>query len=202
MALSDLFANAFSGDNAFPATLSLIGTGIQAGGQALYGRDAATTGANQNAVAQWQAAQLRRNAGQDVAASQRDAYQIGLEGQYITSRAIANAAGSGGAATDPSVVGVISRIAGQSAYQQASALYGGTARAQALELQAEGAEQTGQLARARGKSTQTAANFGALATTMRGGASLYEKYGLPAKKSAGLGAPSDQSAMGDSGWGW
>ena len=62
---------------------------------------------------------------QQVAAAQRKAQDQALQTKYAESRLQALAAGSGGGATDPTIINLGSNIAGQGEYNALSALYSG-----------------------------------------------------------------------------
>ena len=156
------------------ALLSAL-TQLQAGSQA---RDALN----------YQAQQLRANAGQAQASAQRQAYDIGRQGEILASNALARAAASGGGASDPSIVNLIARNAGESAYRQAVALYGGNDEARMMRMQAQGKEFEGQQAMRNGVENAIATGYGARATLMKGmarDASLFQRFGGGGPKTEG-----------------
>jgi hypothetical protein len=135
------------------------------------------TAASAVALGEYQAAQLQQNAGQTMAASQRQAYDIQRQADYLTSRAIAAAAGSGGGANDPTVLNLIARNAGEMAYRKSLALYGGQERARQMGMEAQSKLYEGATVGARYRS---AANISALKTgvTLLGDAqSLNSRFG-------------------------
>lgn len=138
------------------------GFGWQAGSQ-IAGGIAARRGAD------FEAQQDTVNAGQQVAASQRAAESQDLNGRLLASRAQAVAAASGGGATDPTVTGIIQRIAGQTAYRSALALYQGNDAARALLTRADAV-------RFGGREAQAAGIVNALGTTLKGAYTMYDKY--------------------------
>lgn len=131
---------------------------------------------------------LNVQAGQVVAEAQRDVLDVRRVTQLAESRAIALAAASGGGATAPTVLNIISRISAEGAYNAARALYAGEERARQLKMQAivreyegelalEAGEDTALLAEYRGKAGSAARRFSgqAQATMARfGGASQAE----------------------------
>ncbi len=71
---------------------------------------------------------------------------------------------------------LLARNAGHAAYQKATALYEGQAKARLMNLQASADEYSGQLEMEDAKRTRQAANFAATGTLMKTGASLYSIY--------------------------
>jgi hypothetical protein len=182
MSLEDILNNmANSGDAsgtgiASPA-MSVGGTLLSAVGQQIGGMSHLASGQASVQAAQFQAQQLRQNAGQAVAASQQSAADIQRNTDYITSRALAVAGASGGGASDPTVINLIARTAGESAYRQSLALYQGTDKARQMDLQANATELGGEMALTSAKSVNNASSIGAMSTLMKGGSSLYSRYG-------------------------
>lgn len=96
--------------------------------------------------AEFEAGQLEMKAQEEIAASQRDALDKRREGALASSRAQAVAAASGGGAgTDaPTIVKIMSGIAGQADYNAKTSLYGGRSRAQGLRQQAKATRDSAQ----------------------------------------------------------
>lgn len=174
-------SGASSGSGWIGPAMQVGGTLLSAFGQKQQGSDAATNGVQQQQLANFQAAQMRTNAGEAIASSQRSATDIQRQTDYVASRALAVAAASGGGASDPTVVNLIARAAGEGAYRRSVALYQGTDKARALDAQATATEYGGQLAAERGQETQSASDIGALSTLAKGGASLFSKYAAGTK---------------------
>jgi hypothetical protein len=103
-------------------------------------------------------------------ASQRAAEEERRQGLLAQSRATALAAASGGGADDPTVVKIISNIAGESEYRALTALYQGEDRARAYENDAS-------LRRAGGGEAMRAGQIAASGTLIQGGSSLLSRYG-------------------------
>lgn len=170
-------SGAGSGSGWVGPAMQVGGTLLSAFGQKQQGSDAAATGVQQLALAQFQAAQMRTNAGEAIASSQRAADDIQRQQEYVASRALAVAAASGGGASDPTVINLIARTAGEGAYRRAVALYQGEDKSRALKAQADATEYGGLLAAEAGGKTQSAYDIGAASTLMKSGASLFSKYG-------------------------
>jgi hypothetical protein len=184
-----------SWQQAIPAVLSVV----SAAGKSSAGNAAADVGQQQQAAAQYEAAQLREaaryeasqartNAGQVIAASQRTAAEQRRQGELVQSRAIALAAAGGGSTTDAGVINLIAGNAGEIAYRSAVALYEGEDKARSLreqatakEFSAEGAakakEYSGAMAAKAGEDRKKASMVGAFGDLIKGGASLFSTFG-------------------------
>ena len=163
-----------------PRALNQAGTVADASGSLIGGLSHLQFGMQAQQAAEYQAAQLRQNAGLQQASAQRQAFDIDRQSQYVASAALASAAASGGGASDPTVVNLISRNAGEFAYRKAVALYGGDERARLMNMQADAIEYEG--ANSRANSTLVAGSqlFQAGSTIMKGAArdaSLYQRFG-------------------------
>lgn len=168
--LDDLFSDPIMGNDAGAIT-NASGQIMSAFSHYSYGQEALAAG-------NFQAEQLRQNAGQAQAAAQRDAYNVDRQAQYVASTALAHAAASGGGASDPTVVNLIARNAGEMAYRKSVALYQGDEKARLMNLQATAKEFEGENI-AHNSSQVAAANiFGAGTSLLRGEArdqSLYSR---------------------------
>lgn len=163
-----------------PALLNKIGTGMSVFGNVFGAFGDINNGKVQKAEADYEAAQLRINAGQAQAAGQREAISADQQGKLVASRALALAAASGGGASDPTVVHLISGIAAEGAYRQALALYQGDEQARALNMKADATQYSGELAKQAGFRSGVGKFVGAGTNAIQGiarGQSLLEKYG-------------------------
>lgn len=173
-----------SGDN-----LQNIGQGMQVFGQLFGAASDADQGRQSLRAAEYQAAQLRVNAGQAKAVAQREALNAEEQAKLVASRALAVAAASGGGATDPTVIRIISGIEEEGAYRKALALYEGEAMARELRMKASTVEYQGKLEKgAAGRSA-----FGGLLGGIAQGVSLFSKFGG--------GSPGSDTGPGSSSWG-
>lgn len=171
------FWDGFSKD---PVKLNNAATAIDAGGQIAGGLSHILYGLQAQQAAEFQAAQLRQNAGQAMASAQRRAFDVDRQSKYVASAALASAAASGGGASDPTVVNLIARNAGEFAYRKAVALYQGEDKARALNLQADAKEFEGANVRANSNMVGVMQGFGAASTLMKGQArqaSLLQRFG-------------------------
>jgi predicted methyltransferase len=195
-------SGASSGSGWVGPAMQVGGTLLSAYGQKQSGSDAAATGLQQQQLANYQAAQLRVNAGEAIASSQRSAQDIQRQTDYVASRALAVAAASGGGASDPTVVDLIARAAGEGAYRRSVALYQGEDKARALNAQASATEYGGQLAAEAGGKTQAASDIGAASTLAKGGASLFSKYGAGTQPGFTPQSPTDAMTADNMSAGW
>lgn len=160
-----------------PAIATGLGAGLEYGGNQSAAA-AARVAAQRHAVAQqFQAEQLRVNAGQQVAAAQHDAAEQGRQATLLASRAQALAAASGGGALDPGVVKIISNIAGEGQHRAAVALYQGEERARAMRMSASAADYNASLAISDGELKADAFERAGTAALFKGAGSLFSKYG-------------------------
>lgn len=168
-----------------PPMMQTASTVFTAMGQSSQGDAAMEAGRRKMMSAQSQAAQLDRNATQQVAASQRGAEDDQRQTQLAMSRALAVAAASGGGASDPTIVNTIARLAGEGAYRSMSTLYQGQEQARAMRDQAAMSRYSGDVAMADAKTAKDASTFSAMATlaptVLKGASSMYKKYGAASK---------------------
>lgn len=155
---------------AIPAAISIVGHISSANA-------AASAGAAQQQAAEYQAAQLRINAGQAVASSQRAAEEQRRQGELVQSRAIALAASGGGGISDPGIANLLARNAGETAYASSVALYEGEDKARTMLEQAKAATYSGASAAKSGLDRQKAGMIGAFGDLVKGGGSLYTAFG-------------------------
>lgn len=125
-------------------------------------------GEAEQGAAEYRAAQLDQQAGQQTAAAQRAAAEDRRRSRYAQSRAIALAAAHGGAG-DPTVVDLISDIEGEGTYRAMTDLYQGEAAARQLRAGATAS-------RYQGDVTKRAYDAAAGGSLFRGGTSLFAKY--------------------------
>lgn len=173
---------------------SWVSPATTVGGTALGASSQIGAGIAARRAANYQAQQDDVNAGQQQAASQRTAYDVNRRATLLQSRVQAVAGASGAGASDPSVLDIVSRIAGEGAYRSQLALYQGDDAARALRMR-------GDAARFQGRQAQTAGFVNAFGTVLKGASTLFDKYG---RKTAPFG-PDDVGGVAPytdpSGWG-
>lgn len=163
-----------------PRQLNAVGTALQAGGDFMGAYSHIQYGQQAAQASNFQAEQLRQQAGQAQAASQRDAYSVQREADYTASHALAVAAASGGGASDPTVIDLIARNAGEFAYRKSVALYQGNDRARLLNMQADAKEYEGKIIERNANQVATAQGIKGATSLLAGyerDASLAKKYG-------------------------
>src|ERR1700741_1427894 len=145
-----------------PTVLNAIGTGMTMRAQIKAGQGARD-------AANYEAAQLEQSAGQQVATGQHAALEEQRQAQIAQSRALVVAAASGGGASDPTVVNIIAKLAGEGAYRGMVDVYQGDEKARQLRDQAAATRYNGEQAYQNAK-------YGAISTAISGASSMYSKY--------------------------
>lgn len=120
-------------------------SGLEIIGPILAGIGSIGSGVAGMAAANQEAKQMKAQAKEEVAASQREATEKRREGALVMSAQQARAAASGaGAGTDaPSIVRLMTDTAGQAEYNAGTVRYGGEQRAQGLLQAARNRKATG-----------------------------------------------------------
>lgn len=150
--------------------LALIGPIVSAGATIIGG-------ISQNNVAKSQAKAMEIEANQRRASAQRQAVEKSREANLIMSRQQALAAASGSGASDPTVIDLMERTAGEGAYQASTIRYGGEEEGRGLQNQAS-------FTRAEGRNRMFGSFIDA-GSTMLGGINSWQKYRMPSL-SAGI----------------
>jgi hypothetical protein len=128
-------------------------------------------------AATFEAEQLEQQAGQAIAASQRDALEERRKADLAASRALALAAASGGGASDTTVVNLIAGLKGEGAYRSAVAIYRGEDQARKMRMGAQGKRFEGAVAEEGGQFESAAYKTMAMASLFDIGSSLATRYG-------------------------
>jgi transcription initiation factor TFIID subunit TAF12 len=156
--------------------VSTVGTLV--GGEA-QAQQARYEGKAQQQVANFHAAQLRQQAGQQRAVSQQEAIEQQRRARLARSRALAIASASG-AGTDGSVQDILARLAAEGDINAQAAIYEGEEAARGLETQAGATQAEGKYANAASRyaarNIKRASYLSAAGTLMQGGSSFYSKY--------------------------
>ena len=156
--------------------LAAGGTVLQTAGYLDAARATKQMAVRRKQAAEFAALQLEQNAGQELAAGQMGAEEARRQGKILGSNILARAAASGGGASDPTVVNLIAKTAGEASYRAALASYQGEAAARHLNLQAAGQRYGADLYGADASSAAQAMKGRALQTALISGGSLYGKY--------------------------
>lgn len=142
----------------------------------------------QKAGADFQAKQLDMRAKEEVAASQREAFDIRKQKDLALSRGQSVAAASGLGATDESVLETVGDLEQTGEYHAGLARYGGEERAKGVKMQAAAS-------RFEGKQALTGSLWKAGATILGGASNMAGKYG-------GGGPPSSSASVPMPGTDW
>lgn len=163
---------------------TVLGTAFDVIGLLDSGRGARLEGERRKVEAQFAKEQADQDAVTVFASSQRDAIEQNRQADIVASRALAVAAASGGGASDPSVMKVISEIKGEGALRASMALYEGEAHARKLRISGLMSQLEGDNAVVAGANKEQSYRFHALGSTLKGAASLYSRYGIRSGDSA------------------
>jgi hypothetical protein len=161
------------------AGLALAGGAVSAAGTLAGGSYAASAGRMQQAQDQYQATQLRTNAGQALAASQRTMMETQQRGNLAISSSRAIAAASGVNAGAGSAVENVGELARRSAYLASMDLFNGKSQATALLSEANSAEYSGKIAALGGQEAQKASYLAAGGQMLGAVGSAVGKITLP-----------------------
>lgn len=146
-------------------------------GQMSSANAAKSAGKDAQRESEYEAAQDRINAGQAMAAAQRDAMEEDRQGELQQSRMIAIMAAQGGGTADIGNVQMLAKQSGDTAYRRAVALYKGSDTARALDMRADASIRTGQSQARAGSDYARAGMFKAAGSAFSAGASLHSNYG-------------------------
>lgn len=182
---------------------------VLAGASAVFSLDAANKSAKASrlegqrtrVLKEFEAAQLEQNAGQAIAASQRDAIEVKRQSDLLESRAVAVAASSGGSVSDTTTTSLLATLDNYAAYEKAVALYSGEDKARAMRVQAKASRYEGWMAEELGGLKSDAYRTAGIATALGSGASMYEKYGRRSRRTSNTGS-NDSGGAGSSGGGY
>lgn len=165
-----------------PAMLTGAGAGMEFAGNRSAAAGSRAAAQRQAVALQFQSAQARQNAGQEIAASQRDAEEQKRQIRLMNSRALALAAASGAGATDPTVVRIMQNNAGEGAYRAAVSLYKGEERARAMRMEAAARDFDAATALEDGERRAGAYERAAIGSIFKGAGSLAMRYGYDKPK--------------------
>lgn len=146
-------------DPTLMTALTVVSTVVSAAGTLMSGNAA-------RGAANFEAAQMKQQAGQERAVAQRQAIEQRRQAGLANSRVQAVAAASGAGATDPTVLNIEGNNAATGEYNALSALYSGEEKARGFEMSAAARKYEGATAR-------QSALLGAGGTLMGGAAKAY-----------------------------
>lgn len=148
-------------------------------GQIAKGNAAVQVAKGRQIESQYEAGQLDTEAGMSRGVGMRNAADIARNVELINSAALARAAASGAGASDPTVMNVLAKTAGEGAYRQTLAMYEGEAQARLDTMRASALRYEGDLSMTEAQTAEKATDIGAASTLLTGGAnmlSMYSKY--------------------------
>lgn len=140
------------------AGMQLIGGIMQSQQMRAAGQAAKESGKFQQALAESRAQQMETQAGQELAAAQRNVLAERQQGNLLAGRARALAAASGADLSSPTLINDMADIAGSEDYRAGTARYEGQSRANALNYGAGVERAGGQAARQAGSFENRLAN--------------------------------------------
>ena len=194
------------------AISDFLGPALQIGSTILnVGSQVARSNANQTVAARRKDALDFEAKQQDMAASEssgvamRAAQDEVLKARMVNSTALARAAASGAGASDPTVMAVLARTAGEGAYRSAVAMYEGEAQARLDRMRAAALRYQGEVGVADAEDAAGTAGIGIASTLLSGGVralSMYEKYfaGLRATATPDAVMPLGRQASASGAW--
>lgn len=133
-------------------------------------------GRRQAAAANYTATELDTLAGQQKAAGQSAGAEVERQGALVNSSVLARAAASGGGASDPSVVSLMKRNAGETWYRSALARFEGDEQSRVTTDKAAAARYGGQIAVADADVAAKAMRTRAFATALSSVGTAGSKY--------------------------
>lgn len=157
--------------------LTVGSTILSAVGQMQQGRAEEANARAQAQQLEYVAKQNEVNAGQERAAAQRRSAEARRQTRLKSSRAQALVAAGGGSTLDPSVIDIMGDIAAEGIYQSDLEIYEGEIRARGEETSASLRRYESEMARSAGKQAKKAGYMAAATSVLKGGSSLYDKYG-------------------------
>lgn len=172
-----------------PTFMNTAGAALEAGGNLTSAINRYQFGGQQRQAADYAASQLRDQGGLDQAAAQRSAWDADRTARYVASEALAQAAASGGGASDPTVLNIVARIKAEGAYRQSLALYQGDARARLANMQADAKQYEGALAERQSDEAAVGNLFGVGTSLLKGYArdsSMLQRYGANGPRITGI----------------
>ncbi len=157
--------------------LTAISVGTTLVGRFIQGRAANQAGIAQEAAANYEADQMVSLAGNEVAASQREAFETERQRDLLLSRQKAVAASSGGGASDPTVLDLMADVDREGTYRADMVRYTGADRASGLLAQARATRMSGAAARRGGQLARTGTIIGGFGEALGSAGSMFARYG-------------------------
>ena len=160
-------------------TMAVVGTGVNLVGRFVQAKAQREAGVESRQAADYEAGQLERMAGEELAAGQREGLEVTRQQELLVSRGRAVAAASGAGASDPTVIDVLSDVEREGSYRAGLARYGGAQRAQGLLAQAHATRLSGKASERGALLASRGTIIGGLGEAFSNAGSFFLQYGRP-----------------------
>lgn len=162
-----------------PTVISAIGIGTSASASRKAAKATEKAGKNLQAALDFEAEQFDVAAGQTLAAGQFGAGEIRRQGKIIESDLITTVAAGGGDISDPSIMNLIGRNAGEIQHRAMVEMYAAEDEARTLRARAETARMGGVSALGESKAAASAIRTGGIASAFAQTGSLMAQFWKP-----------------------
>lgn len=157
--------------------IAAAGTVAQVAGSVVQGRATRKAGEAAQDAANYEAQQLDASAREEVAAGQREGFEIGRQTDILGSRQRAVAAASGAGADDASVTDAMADVQREGSYRRNLALYGAIQRGRGLRAQAEATRRSGRASLQGSRLAAAGTIIGGLGSAASNASSFFMQYG-------------------------
>lgn len=162
-----------------PVVLSAIGIGTSFSASRKSAKATEKAGRTQQAALDFEAEQLDVAAGQTLASGQYAAGEVRRQGKIIESDLIARVAAGGGSISDPSIMNLIGRNAGEIQHRAMVEMYAAEDEARTLRARAKTARMGGVSALGESKAAASAIRTGGIASAFAQTGGLMAQYWKP-----------------------
>ena len=162
-----------------PLSLQVSSTLLNAGAQSAKADAMRTVAARRKKALEFEAKQQEIAAAESSGVGMRAAQDEILKARMVNSTALARAAASGAGASDPTVMAILARTAGEGSYRAATAMYEGEAQARLDRMRAAALRYQADVGVADAKDAAGLTEMGVASTLLSGGLrslSMYEKF--------------------------
>lgn len=159
-----------------PATMMTVGTLMNISGGLGEMKSLKVGAARKMAEGEWNALEAERDAQTAIGISQLQAREQERQGQFIEDRIRVIAAAQGGG-SDPSVVNLLGRAAGEKAYRAAVALYEGEDQSRSLRIKAQAIRYQATTEAAAMLDERKAKKRQIIGSTLMMGSSMFGRFG-------------------------
>lgn len=162
-----------------PQSLNVASTILNVGSQVAKANSLRTVATRRKEAGDFEAKQQEIAAQESSGIAMRAAQDEILKARLVNSTALARAAASGAGASDPTVMAVLARTAGEGSYRAAVAMYEGEAQARLDRMRAAALRYQGDVGVADAEEAAGATMLGVGSTLLTGGIralSMHDKY--------------------------